>query len=81
MGVSAGRGRDELDCNLFDELDDGAVFSWVAADSLGVAAHSSGRADFSASGRWFCSHAELLADSVLDVPAENFLENLKSLRS
>ena len=76
MGVSAGRGRDELNCDLCDELDDGAILSSVVTDPPGVAAQSIGRADFSAGGVWLWSHAELLADSVLDVPAETFPENL-----
>jgi hypothetical protein len=76
MGFPAGGGRNELDCRLRDELDDDGLLQRRLGPPLWKGHIGDGRADFSACASRFCSDADLLAHPILDVPPENFLEDL-----
>ena len=76
MGVPAGGGRNELDCRLRDELDDVGLLRQRLRPPPWKGDIGDGRADFSARTSRFCSDADLLAHSVLDVPPEDFFKDL-----
>ena len=76
LGVPPGGGRNELDCRVRDELDDGGFLRrrlgaprWK--DDIG-----DGRTDFSACASRFRNHADLLVHLVLDVPPKDLLKDL-----
>ena len=80
LGVSARSGRDELDCYIRYELDDGAFLVQGVAYSFRVAALRS-ESNFPARCLWPWNHVDLLAIPVLDVPPENLPENLTAINS
>ena len=76
MGVPAGGDRNELDCRLRDELDDGEFFWRRRGTPLWMGALGFGEPDFPACNPRFCGDLDLLARPVLDVPAQDFPEDL-----
>ena len=76
MGVSAGRGRNELDCHLRDELDDGGFLRRRHGSPHWECFDGDIRTDFSANAPRFRGDADLLAHLVLDVSAEDLFEDL-----
>ena len=77
MGIPAGRGRNELDCRLRDELDDGFVLRQRLGSPLWNGDIGNSRPDLSARASRFCSAPDLLAHPVLDVPPEDLLKDLR----
>src|SRR3981081_2659127 len=77
MGVPAGRGRNELDCRLCDELDYVGLLRKRLRSPLWKGDSGDRRNDFSARSPWFCSYADLLVHPVLDVPPEDLFEDLR----
>src|SRR6266513_1019880 len=76
MGVPAGRGGNELDCRLRDELDHVGLLWERLRPPLWKGDLGDGRSDFSACTSRSCSGADLLVHAVLDVPPEDFLKDL-----
>src|SRR6266567_5195434 len=80
MGVPAAGGGNELDCRLRDELDDGCVLRQRLRPPLWKGDSDDGRPYFSARPSRFCGTAHLLAHPVVDVPQEDFPEDLSSIQ-
>src|SRR6202021_936186 len=76
LGVSANRGRNELDCHLLDELDDGIFRQRRVRPPLWHGRISNCRTDFSARASRLSGNADLLAHPILDVPPEDFPQDL-----
>jgi hypothetical protein len=76
LGVSAGRGWHELDCHLLDELDDGVFRQRRVRPPLWHGHISNCRTDFSARASRLSGNADLLAHPILDVPPEDFPQDL-----
>src|ERR1700722_601984 len=76
LGVSVDRGRHELDCHLLDELDDGIFRQRRVRPPLWHGHISDRRTDFSARASRLSGNADLLAHPILDVPPEDFPQDL-----
>ena len=76
LGISAGRGRNEFDRYLSNELDDARLLPFCIADTF----RGSDIGDYSIStsscGVWNWRDADILDDFVVDVSTEDLLTNL-----
>ena len=77
MGVPSRGRRDELDCHLCNELDDGEILQRCPGPTFWRAAVGNGRADLSIRPSWVCIDGDVLAHPVLDVSAEDFSEDMR----
>src|ERR1700751_5463108 len=76
VGLPTDRSRYELHCDLCNELDDGVFRSGGTRAPSGMAHFFRDQPNVSANRIWVSSHADFLADSLLDVPAKNLSADL-----
>jgi hypothetical protein len=78
LGISIGRGGNEFDRHLCDELDDARLLPNGIADAFRGSDVSACFARTSSGGIWNWRDADFLDDFVLDVSTKDFLTNLAS---
>src|SRR5436305_2531391 len=80
LGFSSARRRNELDCHLRHELDDDGLFQQSLRPPLRKRDRGAWGSDVSACAARLGNYADILVDSVLDVPPEDLPENLSRYR-
>ena len=77
MGIPAGSDRNELDCDLCDDLDHAGILQQCHRAALWKRGRGSGWPYFSACAPWFLSDTLFLVHPVLDVSAEDLSSDLR----
>jgi hypothetical protein len=76
MGISADSDRNELDCDLCDDLDHVRIFQQCNRSALWERSGGGGGAYFSARAPRFPGDTVFLVHPVLDVPAEDIFKDM-----